>query len=1046
MSGGGLVAAASSSRGLQTTPGMTGIGRGRSRHRGEAGEGWMERNAAAGSTSPAAVDHRGTVLRKQTSNPGMLSDSMLAAGNWRSKSKKASGTPMKTLIDEEFSKDVNARHTSPGVVGRLMGLDSLPSFGANNQHRYAQSHAEKSSPCCAHKRRSFSEYIPHRRSTDEMPEVKDVFEVMEATRMKIHRSPRSKNGNVTSTFGKTGSPDLDQMRQKLMDAKRLSTDESLQISEELSETLDVLASNKDLLLQFLQKLDPIVKRDLHDHDSPSSTANCITILKPSRRNQFTDTDNIYSQDKGAESYFYKQKEVERSQSRPYTKLPNQSPKEDSGSLRQKLSRSSHQEISDKRVCSTRIVVLKPSLDKAQDIEGAFALRNELSRFDFRRHKPCHGDAMWSPCTEEYIGPLRDSETFDDVAKGSKEIARGVMKQMRAARGVGTRKHIFKPETSTFVSDERSQPLSSRSNVKSSEVFHRSSELHDGYASSSFTSSPSYSTETKVSREAKKHLSNRWKATHRYQHQADKNNGFSMLGDMLALSDQEASKVATQKISNRKYPKGESQKDRMTSTCNSPLGISSNDGWRDVATGSLPRSKSLPTPFNRGVQKSNNRKRTGRHNEFSMLKDVLKVGPYDSEHACNSRNRKSLFQDATFHSDGADRVSSDNEERAIIEREIHVNSEEPINGIALASSSKGTLLHPSNPDNELDTVYYLDTSPVVPGQKKELCSPDRQNQQIHQQSPIESDDHLLVPRLNISMTQAEGIEQHQCDDNPVCNFEEKSVSAMRIDDHQSDGNQVPWMIPQTGSESPVSSDKDDQQSPVSVLESSLDAEDIYSGLRMQLRLLKMEATDSADDTELISSDDELTTESQPLPDKEISPTFRDEEERDFSYVLDMLIVLGINTANRDQLLDMCYLSECPAGSDVFDVLENKYNSLILWPSLERKLLFDLTNDVIADIITSVMQHSSKGLSWSCSSRLDQEGFVEVVWQRVVELRQEMEYAHEGLFMDLGWVGSEDGIDLVASEVGKMVHEDLLQETISEFLGVTKSAMICGWNEP
>lgn len=292
---------------------------------------------------------------------------------------------------------------------------------------------------------------------------------------------------------------------------------------------------------------------------------------------------------------------------------------------------------------------------------------------------------------------------------------------------------------------------------------------------------------------------------------------------------------------------------------------------------------------------------------------------------------------------------------------------------------------------------------------------------------------------------------------MCNFEEKSVSAMRIDDHQSDGNQVPWMIPQTGSESPVSSDKDDQQSPVSVLESSLDAEDIYSGdfekisadlqgLRMQLRLLKMEATDSADDTELISSDDELTTESQPLPDKEISPTFRDEEERDFSYVLDMLIVLGINTANRDQLLDMCYLSECPAGSDVFDVLENKYNSLILWPSPERKLLFDLTNDVIADIITSVMQHSSKGLSWSCSSRLDQEGFVEVVWQRVVELRQEMEYAHEGLFMDLGWVGSEDGIDLVASEVGKMVHEDLLQETISEFLGVTKSAMICGWNEP
>uniref|UniRef100_A0A0D9VSL6 DUF4378 domain-containing protein n=1 Tax=Leersia perrieri TaxID=77586 RepID=A0A0D9VSL6_9ORYZ len=1007
----------------------------RSRRRGEASEGWMERNAADYYPASPSVDHRGTSLRKDASNPGVLPDSMLAVENWRSKPKKASGIPMKTLIDEEFSKDVNARHTSPGVVGRLMGLDSLPSFGANSQHRHTQSHAEKSSPCCTHDRRVLNEDMPHRRSMDEMPEVKDVFEVMEATRMKIHRSPRSKSGNETSRLFKTGSHDLDHMRQKLMDAKRLSTDESLQISEELSETLDALVSNKDLVLQFLQKIDPIVKRDLHDHDSLSSNANCITILKPSRRSQFSETDNIHSQDKGAESYFYKQKKAEHSHSRPYAKLPSQSPEEDSGSLRQKPSRSSHQEISDKRVCSTRIVVLKPSLDKSQDIEGAFALRDELSRFDFRRRKPCHGDAMWSPCTEEYIGPLRDSETLDDVAKGSKEIARGVMKQMRAARGVGTRKQILKSETSTFVSDERSQFLSSLSNVKSSEAFHRPPELFEGWASSSFTSSPTYSTETKVSKEAKKHLSNRWKATHRCQHQAVESNGFSMLGDMLALSDQEASKVTTQKTANRKCPKGESPKERMPSSYNSPLGISSNDGWRDVSTSNLPRSRS------RGVQKSNSRKRTGRHNEFSMLKDVLKVGPHDSEHACHSRNRKSMFQDTAFHHDESDPASSDYEERMTIEREIHVNSEEPTNDIALTDSSKETALHSSHPDHELDAMYYLDTSPAVPGQK-ELCSPDRQKQQMHQQSPTELDSHLVVPSLNILVTEAEGIEWHQGDDYLVRKFEEKLISVDRIDEHQSDGYQAQWMIPPTGSESPVSSNKDEQQSPVSVLESSLDGEDVYSGLRMQLRLLKMEATDNADDNELILSDDELTTASQPLPDMEISHAFRDEEERDFSYVLDMLIVLGINAANRDQLLDMCYLLECSAGPDVFDILEDKYNSLILWPLSERKLLFDLTNDVIADIITSMMQRSSKELSWSCLTRLDQEGFVEVVWQRVVRLRQEMEYAQEGLFMDLEWAGSEGGIELVATEVGSMLHEDLLQETISQFLGVTESVVLCG----
>ncbi|KAL5218151.1 hypothetical protein ABZP36_018835 [Zizania latifolia] len=1029
---------------------MASIGRSRSRRRGE-GDGLLERNAAD-STVSAVVDHRGSVLRKQANNPGILSDSMLSVENWRSKSKKASGIPMKTLIDEEISKDVNASHTSPGVVGRLMGLDSLPSLGAYNQHRYTQSHAEKSSPCSSHDKYGFSEDVPHRRSTDEMPEVKDVFEVMEATRMKIHRSPRSKSGNATARLGKNGSPNLDYIRQKFMDAKRLSTNESLQMSEEFNETLDALVSNKDLLLEFLQKLDPIVRRDLHDHDSPSSTANCITILKPSTRNQFTDTGNIYSQDKGGESYFYKHKGVEHSQSKPYAKLPSQSPKEESGSLRQKLSRSSHQEISDKRVCPTRIVVLKPNLDKAQDSEGAFALRDEPPHFDFRRHKPCRGDAMWSPCTEEYIGPLRDAEALDH-AKGSKEIDREFTKQMRAARGSGTRKQVLKTETNTFVSDKRPF-LSSLSNAKSSEAFHRSSEQFDGWASSSFTSSPAYSTETKVSKEAKKHLSNRWKATQRRQHQAADNNGFSILGDVLALSDQEASKVAIQKMSNRKCPKGEPQKDRMPGSSNS-LGISSNDGWRDMSTSNLTRSKSLPTPFNRGVQKSNNRKRTGRRNEFSMLKDVLKVGPHDSEHARHSRNRKSLIRDSAFHGDEVDLASSDNEEGMIIEREIHVNSEEPTNGVAMTDSSKQTLLYPPNPEHELDAVYYLDMTHVVPGQKKELCSPDRQNRQMHEQTPIELDDRLVIPSLNGLVTEAEEIEQHQGDDNPsACKSQKGSVSPVRIGDHQNDNNQVPWMIAPTGSESPVSSKKDDQQSPVSVLESSLDAEDVYSGdfekisadlqgLRMQLRLLKMEATDNADDTEPVLSDDEITTASQPLPDMEIPHAFRDEDERDFSYVLDMLIVLGINAANRDQLLDMCYLSECPAGPDLFDMLENKYNSLILWPSLERKLLFDLTNAVIADIITSLMQHKLEGLSQRCLISLDQDGFIEVVWQRVVQLRQEMECAQESLMMDLGWIGSEDGIDLVASDIERMVQEDLLQETISDFLGMmTKSAKLCG----
>ena len=51
--------------------------------------------------------------------------------------------------------------------------------------------------------------------------------------------------------------------------------------------------------------------------------------------------------------------------------------------------------------------------------------------------------------------------------------------------------------------------------------------------------------------------------------------------------------------------------------------------------------------------------------------------------------------------------------------------------------------------------------------------------------------------------------------------------MEIDDHHGDDNQTLCILP-NGSESPMSSSKDDQQSPVSVLDSSMDAEDVYSG--------------------------------------------------------------------------------------------------------------------------------------------------------------------------------------------------------------------------
>ncbi|KXG39653.1 uncharacterized protein LOC8081465 [Sorghum bicolor] len=1021
---------------------MASIARGRSRRR--QGDGSSDRNAAH-STVPNP-DHQGVVSStKQATYPGMLSDSEFADVNRQSKSRKASAVPMKVLIDEEFSNDVNARHISPGAVGRLMGLDSLPSSGIHNQHRHTQSHAPKTSPGSFHARNGLHEDIPHRSSADTI----DVFEVMEAAKTKKHRSPRSKIGNTTSISDKVDSADIDFIRQKFMDAKRLSTDESLQMSEEFNETLDALVSNRDLLLEFLQKFDPAVRRDLHNHGSPSSAANCITILKPSRRNHFIDMHNIYPQEKGTESIFNEQKEVKHSLRKPCSNVPLQSREEDSCSLRQKLSRSSHQENAGKRGCPTRIVVLKPNFDKPHDIEETLPLHHKPPHSDYRSHKECPEVGRWTPYTEDYMCqvPLGDSETLNRMGKGSREIAREITKQMRAARG-GSRKHAVKPEIRTPASDERSQFLPSVTKLKTPEAIHRYSEPCDAWASSSLNSSPTYSTETSVSKEAKKHLSNRWKKTHQCQHQETDSDSFSTLGDMLSLSDQNASKVATHKMTSRKCPKAGVQSDRMQSSC----GISSNDGWRDTATSKLTRSKSLPSSFIRGVQKSNNRKRTGSvtYNEFSMLKDVLKVGPHYSEHACRSRQRQSLSRDSTIHGDESDLMSTDNEEKMAVEREIHVNYEEPIKGAAVTETS-GQPQHP-NLDHELDAVGILDTSSALPVSNTRPLSPAGQNQQMLKMTTTALDNCLLVPSLNDLMAKHEQVEYHEADDYPATyDPQVGSDSREEINHHLGDDNRT-LCIPPNESESPANSNKDDQQSPVSVLESSMDAEDVYSGdfekisadlqeLRLQLRLLKRETTDTGDENELfILSDDE--TARQSLPEMEESHSFRNMEERDFSYVFDMLVALGIDAPNEDELLDNCYLLECPAGLDLFDDLEKKYTSLILWPQHERKLLFDITNAVLGDMITSLMNSCSKGLKVRWSPGWNQEEFAELVWQRVVHVQQEIEFNQEALLLSVEWVGSEDGTNLVGCDIGSMLQDDLLEEIVADFLGATKSARLRG----
>ncbi|KAM0835099.1 hypothetical protein ACQ4PT_063160 [Festuca glaucescens] len=955
-------------------------------------------------------------LRKQGGEPGMHSNSLFG-GNMLCTPKRAGCTPMKMLIDDEVSRYATARHTSPGIVGRLMGLDVMPSSGVHSQDTCNGNYLQGMSPgSCSHKSGNCSDKyalsgdVSRKTCTDEVPEFKDVFEVIETTRMK------HLNRNTCSGHDRVNSADLNFVRQKFMDAKRLSTDGSFQKSEDFNDALEALVSNKDVLMEILQESNNVAASDLSGVScSPSSGVNRITLLKPSRRNKFIDADVVYPPENDTERCFHTPKEAKHSPRKLHIK-PH-TPKEETGSFRQKLSRSSYRDCIDKRISPTRIVVLKPYLDKTQNMEGAFPLTDDMFCSGDRKTEACLDGGIQRQYAEESMPQVSTgcSDAQRHRAKGPREIAREVSLQMRTAgRGGASGKQKLSPDIGTSNQDEQVSLLASMAKLKSSAAaLERSSVLCDSLGAPCVATSPTHSTKRSIRKEAKRRLSDRWKVAHQHQHPSREANTFSTLGDMLALSDKEVSKLTA--ATRQQCPEGELHRDVIPGSCGYPLGISSNDGWKDENICNLSRLESISTSsINRRSQKLSSRNASFTHGESSMVENIIRSGPYDSEVLHQDRQRRSLIRSSTYHCDESDVPCLDK-----VEREIHVNFEAPTytGGVPALSETGGRLVHAGNSYRSLGSERYLNYSPAVPKWQGEAQSSGH-NKIINQDQASTLDDNLS---LRDSASQTEGNEHDRCEDN------------------QAPSDHLTELV------SVVSSNEDDQPSPVSVLESSLDAGDCCSGafekisadlqgLRMQLRLLKMEAAGDADETELaLFSDDEtaasceLANESAPT-----SCTFWDEDEWDFSYVVDMLNCLGIQSAEQDLLLDARCLLRSPACRDVYDNLEKKYSKLILWPQSERRLLFDLTNDVLVDIITCLTQCGSQGLMRRCqlSMKWDKEEFVQEVWERVCRHRRETECFQEEKLMGVGWLDCEDVTEQIVADFGGMVCEDLLEEAIAD----------------
>ncbi|KAF8402023.1 hypothetical protein HHK36_012974 [Tetracentron sinense] len=503
----------------------------------------------------------------------------------RTSNKKLNGTPMKMLIAQEMSKETVSKHKSPNVIAKLMGLDALPGQQPDSDTQRSlkkgDSRGTLTQPGSPLRYWQQQNGFPNKQMQrevhpyQEQKEYKDVYEVwQQSPKTNYIKDKSSQKGRYNEN---PNEKRMALVRQKFIEAKRLATDDKLRQSKEFQDALEILSSNKDLFLKFLQEPNSMFSQDLCELQSipPPPQTKCITVLRPSKT---MDNNRFDVLEKMSEKQIKKLAEVKGNG------WNENKPGWDPFFTSQKADNSAQ---------PTRIVVLKPSPGKTHDIEAVVSSPPSSPRLLHNK---------------DFCG-----EPEDDEVRESRDVAKQIMRQMRENLSTERRDETLLSSvfSNGYVGDESSfnrseKEYTEEGNLSDSEVMTPTSRhswdyinrFGSPYSSSSF-SHASYSPESSVCREAKKRLSERWammasNSSGQERRQARRRS--STLGEMLALSDAKKSVRSGEEggdgglsILSRKSCGGEQDSGGTTSDL---MSRNKDDGGEDSPI-NLQRSRSVP---------------------------------------------------------------------------------------------------------------------------------------------------------------------------------------------------------------------------------------------------------------------------------------------------------------------------------------------------------------------------------------------------------------------------------------------------------------------
>ncbi|CAL4937604.1 unnamed protein product [Urochloa decumbens] len=458
----------------------------------------------------------------------------------RSSSDRSGGTPMKMLIAQEMAKEGDTNQKTTNVVARLMGLDDnadLPKPLPSNRRTFPDGHLS-ATLARVNNQMSFEK----RESSIEDVEYKDVYEVG-------YQPPR---GECLSNESQRRWPNedhdkrrMDLVRQKFVEAKRLASHDNLLQSKEFHDALEVLNSNKDLFLKFLEEPNSLfAKQSGEHHSAPTSPQRKrITVLKPSK-----------SVDARGDKAIKRQKNHAVDGSRVER---NNNHKSDAAHVKvERLPK------------HTRIVVLKPT-----------SAISSMEQFEQNYHADL--DDSEAPAISRRL-----SDEMDWSVHGMCRHHNESLQGCRQSNTISADRpyHQYAEEEGASLSDSDIGTPTSR---HSWDYIYRFSNPYFGSSLSHASCSP----ESHVTRETKKYTSDRWAivpSSEITQEKVPVRRSLSTLGEMLAMPDMKKEEVA-----DRASPAATSQLCSNQPT----VGVTSNcavdDGEGESSLRKISRSRSVP---------------------------------------------------------------------------------------------------------------------------------------------------------------------------------------------------------------------------------------------------------------------------------------------------------------------------------------------------------------------------------------------------------------------------------------------------------------------